>query len=135
MRFPERVHDVVRQVDAQATGEEESGERVQVVEHGGGHRRPRLENGSRPCVAPQGVAGSEDPLPDVMLPLTSRGIADDLTDDGLDHAVEQIVFVRHVLVERHRHHPKLLGQASHAQGLACRSRLRTGWHRSGPDLG
>ena len=42
-----------------------------------------------------------------------RGI--DLTDDDVDHAVKEFFLVGHVLVERHRHHPQLLGEFAHAE--------------------
>jgi thioesterase domain-containing protein len=33
----------------------------------------------------------------------------------VDHAVEQLLLVRHVLVERHRHDAELLREAAHAE--------------------
>ena len=38
----------------------------------------------------------------------------DLADDEVDHAVEQFVLVRDVLVQRHRDDAQLLGQVAHA---------------------
>src|ERR1035437_7726846 len=39
----------------------------------------------------------------------------DLAEDDVDHAIEQLILVRHVLVERHRHHAELLREPAHAE--------------------
>ena len=41
----------------------------------------------------------------------------DLADDDVDHAVEQLVLVGHVLVERHRHDAQFLSELAHVQRL------------------
>ena len=44
-----------------------------------------------------------------------RGL--DLADDDVDHAVEELVLVGHVLVERHRHDAQFLSELAHVQRL------------------
>ena len=39
----------------------------------------------------------------------------DLAEDDVDHAIEELILVRHVLVERHRHHAELLREPAHAE--------------------
>ena len=56
----------------------------------------------------------------------SRGLRRelDLAEDDVDHAVEELVLVGDVLVERHRHDAELLREAAHAERLRARPRRR-----------
>jgi hypothetical protein len=68
-------------------------------------------------VVEEGSASREDPPTDRHLPVDIGGGRVDLADDDIEHAIEQLVFVRHVLVQGHRHDAELLGEPAHAEGL------------------
>ena len=68
-------------------------------------------------MAQQRSSGREDPPPDLALPVGSGDRGVDLADDDVDHAVEELVLVGHVLVERHRHHAQFLRELAHVQRL------------------
>ena len=51
------------------------------------------------------------------LPGSGLGCRLDLGEDGVDHAVEQVLLAAHVVVERHRFDPELLPKAAHAERL------------------
>jgi hypothetical protein len=57
----------------------------------------------------------ERPLAQLLLPVAVRGGRLDLAEDQVDHAVEQVVLVRDVVVERHRLHAELLGDVAHRE--------------------
>jgi hypothetical protein len=65
-------------------------------------------------VAEQGVARGENAPADRGLPVGVGGRRLDLADDDVDHAVEQLLLVGHVLVEGHRHDVERLRQVAHA---------------------
>src|SRR5438309_8383286 len=54
-------------------------------------------------------------MPDSGLPIGSGGRRIDLADDHIDHSVQELFLVGHMLVERHRDDPQLLSEISHAQ--------------------
>jgi NADPH:quinone reductase-like Zn-dependent oxidoreductase len=56
-------------------------------------------------VAQERASGREHPLADGRLPVGPAGWVD-LADDDVDHAVQQLVLVGHVLVQRHRDNPQ-----------------------------
>ena len=66
-------------------------------------------------MAEERSAGREDPLPDRLLPVVPAGRRIDLPDDDVDHPVEHLLLVGHVLVQRHRHDTELLGEVAHAE--------------------
>ena len=39
----------------------------------------------------------------------------DLAEDDVDHGIKELILVRHVLIERHRHNPELLSKLAHAE--------------------
>ena len=67
-------------------------------------------------LSPQDLAGGEGPLPHGRTP-AGVGRHLDLGEHGVDHPVEDVLLVGHVLVQRHRHHAQLLGKLPHAQRL------------------
>jgi hypothetical protein len=56
----------------------------------------------------------EDPLPDRVLPAGATGRRIDLTDDDIDHAVEEFLLAGHMLVGRHGNYSEFLGEPAHA---------------------
>jgi hypothetical protein len=66
-------------------------------------------------MAEEGSAGRKNPLPDCRLPVGPASRRIDLADDDVDHPVEHLVLVRHVLVQRHRNDAELLGELAHAE--------------------
>ena len=68
-------------------------------------------------MAKQRAACREDPVADRRLPVGVGAGGIDLADDDVEHAVEQLVLVGEVLVERHRHHVELLREPAHAERI------------------
>src|SRR5207237_10224562 len=58
------------------------------------------------------------------------GLEVDLAEDDVDHAVQELLLVPHVVVERHRLDPHLLSQVAHAQRLDA---LAVGQGNGGPE--
>src|SRR4029453_5894280 len=65
----------------------------------------------------QDRADRDGPLPHGRLPVVLAGGQFDLAEDRVDHAVEEVVFVGDVVVERHRGAAELLAELAHAEGL------------------
>lgn len=65
----------------------------------------------------QSSASREDPFSNSGLPIDIAEWGIDLADDYVDHAVEQLLFIPHVLVERHWYDAELLGDLAHARRL------------------
>jgi hypothetical protein len=70
------------------------------------------------------LASRQDPLAHCRLPVAFAGGHPDraygvidLRDDDVDHTVEDLILVGHVVVERHRFHPEFLGKPAHGQSL------------------
>ena len=66
-------------------------------------------------MAQQHPARGEDARADRGLPVGAGQGRVDLGDDHVEHAVEQFVLVRDVLVERHRYDVELVGEPPHAE--------------------
>ena len=86
--------------------------------HRGARRAPFLEDAPRPRVAEHHAPGRHDLLaqgrPSSPRPAAGRSISPTI---DLDDAVEQVVLVPDVAVERHRVDAQLLAELAHAQGL------------------
>src|SRR3954451_18910285 len=108
------VHHVVDQVDRETAGPERPGHRVHVAQDRRGTPGARLDGLARPRVAQHHSTRREHALADAVLPIQRRIGRVELADDDVDHAVEQLVLVGDVLVQRHRDDPQLLRQAAHA---------------------
>src|SRR4029453_2345463 len=65
----------------------------------------------------QDRADRDGPLPHGRLPVVLAGGQFDLAEDRVDHAVEEVVLVGDVVVERHRGAAELLAELAHAEGL------------------
>jgi len=63
------------------------------------------------------LSRGEDSLPDRALPIDSGDGRIDLADDDIEHSVEELLFVGHMLVEGHRYDAQLIGEPSHAERL------------------
>ena len=63
------------------------------------------------------VPGGEDLSAQRVLPVPAGGLDFDLADHDLDRAVQQLVLVLHVPVERHGLDAELLAEPAHAQGI------------------
>ena len=59
--------------------------------------------------------GGDRPLTHGLLPVERVGGQGDLGDDEVDHAVEHVVLVGHVVVERHRFDPEPQSELAHGQ--------------------
>ena len=66
-------------------------------------------------MAQQRPARREDPLADRRLPVGVGARRVDLADDDVEHAVEHLLLVGEVLVERHRDDAELLREPAHAE--------------------
>ena len=65
---------------------------------------------------PHDTSGRQDPIPSGGLPVGAATIGQvNLADDDVDHAVQQIVLVGDMVVERHRLDRQLLAEPTHAQ--------------------
>ena len=65
---------------------------------------------------PHDASRRQDPLARRRLPVGAPCIRQvDLANDGIDHAVQQVVLVGDVVVERHRLDRQLLAEPAHAQ--------------------
>ena len=63
----------------------------------------------------QRLAGGFRSLPHRQLPVHPDSGQLDLTEDQIDHAVEELILVCHVVVERHCFDAKRLAQPPHAE--------------------
>jgi hypothetical protein len=68
-------------------------------------------------LAGQDPTRRDRPLTHRCLPVLSAGGEVDLSEDDVDHAVEKIFLVGHVVVQRHRLDPDRLAELAHAQRL------------------
>jgi hypothetical protein len=68
-------------------------------------------------VAGQRVAGVERPLAHGGPPVAVGGGEGDLLEHQVDHAVQELVLVGDVVVERHRSGAELVGEHAHAEGV------------------
>ena len=65
---------------------------------------------------PHDASRRQDPIASGGLPVGAATIGQvDLADDDIDHAIQQVVLVGDVVVERHRLDRQLLAEATHAQ--------------------
>ncbi len=85
----------------------------------GGRSRcgPGLHHPDRPAVAGQHVAHGKRPLPHRLSPAVVRRGQFDLGEDQIDHPVQQVLLVGHVVVQGHRLDPDGLAQLAHAERL------------------
>ena len=68
-------------------------------------------------MAQHDASRAEDRRAERGLPIRAVAVDRDLADDELEHAVEEIVLVANVRVQRHRLDPELGAEAAHADGL------------------
>src|SRR5947209_12011996 len=66
-------------------------------------------------MARQSLAGRNPPMTHRRLPVGSAGGQDDLAEDEVDDAVEEVVLVGHVVVQRHRLDPEGFTELAHAE--------------------
>ena len=85
--------------------------------HAVGAFRPPPPEARRPGVAQQNFVGRDRLLSHPGFPVGSVGRLIDLAHDRLDDAVEDLVLVGHMVVERHRLDAELLAELAHAEGL------------------
>ena len=99
-------------------GAEAAEHRVEVAETGRTRAGvPRFQQPDRPGVFEKYATGCDRPLPHLALPFPFRGWGRNLGQDALDDAVENVVLVGDVVVERHAFHAERLADAPHAQRL------------------
>jgi hypothetical protein len=79
--------------------------------------RPRLHQADRPGVAHEDVAGRGRAPAHRLLPITLTRGQLDLGEHEVDHAVEQLVLVRDVVIERHGAGAEFATQPTHAERL------------------
>ena len=72
---------------------------------------------ARPAVAQEDLVRRDRGPTDRRLPVGLAGGHLDLARDQLDDAVQEVVLVGHVVVERHRLDPELLAELAHAERL------------------
>ena len=70
---------------------------------------------ARPAVAQEHLVGRDRGPADRLLPVGVARRHLDLAGDRVDDAVEEVVLVRHVVVERHRLDSELLAELAHAE--------------------
>jgi hypothetical protein len=97
-------------------------EAVVIAHHRRAHIGTRLEDAGSPGMAKQYMASGQDPLTHSLFPIGSLGrdnyLADgviDLFRNDIDDAVEDIVLVGYVVVERHGLDPEHLCEMSHRE--------------------
>jgi hypothetical protein len=66
-------------------------------------------------MAPQRLPGGLGPLPHRRFPVGSARGQVDLAEDQVDHAVEKLVLVGHVVVQRHGLDPEGFAELAHAE--------------------
>src|SRR3954462_11114682 len=81
------------------------------------NRTSRTDSARRPRVAQQALADGQRPPPHSRLPAVLAGGQLELAEDHVNHAVEQVLLVGDVVVQRHRPAPELLSNPAHAQRL------------------
>ena len=120
----ERVHRVVGQVDRETAVQQRAEGRIEVPKHGCGHDGSGNYDARSPLVVHQDGPGGERPVPDGSLPVVGAGrevdTVDaflDLGDEDVDHSVEDVLLVVHVVVERHRLYAERFGEVAHAERL------------------
>jgi hypothetical protein len=74
-----------------------------------------LHQPDRPAVARQRLARRDGPASHGRPPVLVDRRRLDFAEDDVDHPIEELILVRHVLVERHRHHAELLREPAHAE--------------------
>ncbi len=78
---------------------------------------PRLHQPDRPAVAQQDLAQRDRPPAHLGLPWRARHGQVDLGEDEVDDAVDDLVLVGEVVVERHRLDAEVLAEPAHAQAI------------------
>jgi hypothetical protein len=68
-------------------------------------------------VSAEHLAGGERPSAHRRLPVDVRRRQLDLAEDDVDHLVEELLLVGHVVVERHRARAELVCELAHRQRL------------------
>ena len=105
---------VDRRLEREARFAQAAHDRV-VVSQVGRPGVPRLHQPDRPAVALERLARRDRPASHRRPPVVIDRGRLDLAEDDVDHAIEELILVRHVLVERHRHHAELLREPAHAE--------------------
>ena len=113
----EDVHGVVQQVDREATLQQDPGDPVHVAHHHRARLASRDDDPGRPRVAQHRAARRQDPRAEPRLPIAVPGRGVDLTEDDVDHPVEDVLLVRDVVVEGHRLDADLRAEPPHAERL------------------
>ena len=103
------------QLDREARVSQASDHGIVVSKVCGTGRGPRLHQPDRPAVAGEDLADRDSPLPHRRLPVGFAGGQVDLAKDDVDHAVEEVVLVGDVVIQRHRLDPDRFAELAHGQ--------------------
>ena len=117
MRLLRHVEGVMGGLHREAAVEQRPEDGVDVGQGGRAGRATFLEDARRPGMAEHHVAGGHDLPAEVGLPVAARRGSLELADDAFDDAVEQVVLVADVAVERHGVDAEVLAEPAHAQRL------------------
>ena len=108
---------MVREVEREPAVSKDREDRLDVGEDRRAGRATLLEDPACPRVAEHHLSGRHHLPADRRLPVLARLWTLDLADNDLDDAVEQVVLVPDVAVERHGLDAQLLPEPAHAQPL------------------
>ena len=111
------VERVVRQILREAGFAKSPEHRVRVSHPRAAERPTGHPEAGRPGMAGEDIVGRDRPATHRLLPVVYVESQVDLARDELDHAVEDVVLVGHVVVQRHRLDAELLGELAHAERL------------------
>ncbi len=103
------------QLDGEAGRAQAPDHRVVVPEGRGTGFGPRLHEADRPGVAQQRIAGRDRALTHGRLPVSSVGRQSDFAENEIDEAIEEVILVGDVIVQRHRLDLELLADLAHAE--------------------
>src|SRR5712692_7907395 len=110
---PEHVHRRMRQLVREAAAKEIGDYGVVVMEQRRAQRLRVRDEAEDPRMYPEVGARGERAGADRGLPLGIGGWRGDLAHQEIDHAIADVVFAPHVVVERHRLHPERLSEPAH----------------------
>jgi hypothetical protein len=102
-------------LDREASFSQATEDGVVGSEVGWPRRHARLHQADGPAVTGKHRAGRDRPLAHRGLPVDVGRRQLDLAEDDVDHPVEELVLVGHVVVERHRACAELVCELAHRQ--------------------
>jgi hypothetical protein len=102
-------------LDRESRASKASQDSIVMLQGGGSGRGPRGHQGDRPRVAPERLAGGFSTVTHRRFPVCSDDRQCNLGEDNVDHAVEELVLVGDVVVQRHRLDADGLAELSHAE--------------------